>query len=785
MKKTKRLISIILALTMLISIFSINIIANANVIARGVCGANLKWSLESNYTLTISGTGKMYNFDTENPSPWHDNDLLTSVVIERGVTSIGSCAFSQCDSLTDISISSTVTNIGSSAFRSCLSLKNITLPDSITELSNATFAYCYSLKNIALPTNLKTIGSFAFRHCESLEKLVLPSKVTTIDMCAFETCKNLEGLYFPVGLEKYGQGIVQYCSNLKYIYYAGTKEQWKNVNGAKQGNSGKIIIYHYDREHDYIPTVFDNGTQKYQCTMCDEYYTLDSVETEHNFTEWIVEKEPDCIYSGKEIRTCKECGAYETRTINRIDHIAKHYEEVAPTCTSAGRTEGTKCSMCHLILSGLDTIPALDHTLELIAEKSAPSTCTVTGKEYYVCKSCGTTVCKDLPLLPHECEVIQRVPSTSDTQGYEVLLCKNCGFSYKTTTSYTTDDSALIAALVKASLYEKGDFSDETYEEFQRICELCDTILNGNATQEEIDVATAELLAAINALVPYVNISIEAENGYVDVEYDHETHYDSEYSVLFGTKVSLTAIPLKDYEFVGWYEKSIRRVLSKEYTYTFYATANMKLVPKFIPIETATLTFANDSGWVADSVTLTLGEWSNMDSIEDLVPEVPYQYGYKNGKWQYNNDDVLTKLQNGEDVIITPAYVSAGYVMPAKPELSNEPAINLEYSFDSENSVGSFIMTSSVPMDCKINSIGIAFYYDLTNKFDPTDMYLTLNNKALTFQFDYDEVNIVDIKNMTSNYSYASVGYITYFDTNNQLKTVYSNQVNVINREQV
>ena len=38
---------------------------------------------------------------------------------------------------------------------------------------------------------------------------------------------------------------------------------------------------------------------------------------------------------------------------------------------------------------------------------------------------------------------------------------------------------------------------------------------------------------------------------------------------------------------------------------------------------------------------------------------------------------------------------------------------------------------------------------------------------------------------MTSKYNWAARGYVSYYDANGNLKTVYSNQVNIVNREQV
>lgn len=50
------------------------------------------------------------------------------------------------------------------------------------------------------------------------------------------------------------------------------------------------------------------------------------------------------------------------------------------------------------------------------------------------------------------------------------------------------------------------------------------------------------------------------------------------------------------------------------------------------------------------TVTKTVDEWNVITSIDDLLPEVPYRYGYSNGRWVYDNDEVLAKLRAGEGV---------------------------------------------------------------------------------------------------------------------------------------
>lgn len=139
MKRLKRCLSMLLVCSMLITMLPSTALAADDETAEtsGTCGENLTWVLTSDGTLTISGTGEMYDYSsTSNQSPWYDvRSKIVKVVIEAGVTSIGLCAFYDCSDLTEISISDTVTSIAGFAFENCSSLTEIIIPDGVTTIT--------------------------------------------------------------------------------------------------------------------------------------------------------------------------------------------------------------------------------------------------------------------------------------------------------------------------------------------------------------------------------------------------------------------------------------------------------------------------------------------------------------------------------------------------------------------------------------------------------------------------------------------------------------------------
>ncbi len=129
----------------------------------GQCGNSLYWQYD-NRTLTISGTGSMYDYSTDN-SPWLlFCDTIETLVIEQGCTHIGNNAFYGLNSVTKIDLPGTITSIGESAFANCSKLGSVYLPATLATISENAFAGCRRLYDIycyAIEPPIADNGSFA------------------------------------------------------------------------------------------------------------------------------------------------------------------------------------------------------------------------------------------------------------------------------------------------------------------------------------------------------------------------------------------------------------------------------------------------------------------------------------------------------------------------------------------------------------------------------------------------------------------------------------------------
>ena len=116
MRKTLTLITVLLGLALLLT----PAFATASIVDSGTCGSNLTWSLTNTGVLTISGTGAMTDYSARNNCPpWQQYGLsnssinITSIIINEGVTTIGSYAFDlSMTNLTSFSLPSTLTAVG-------------------------------------------------------------------------------------------------------------------------------------------------------------------------------------------------------------------------------------------------------------------------------------------------------------------------------------------------------------------------------------------------------------------------------------------------------------------------------------------------------------------------------------------------------------------------------------------------------------------------------------------------------------------------------------------------
>ena len=115
--------------------------AAESVIATGECGENLTWTLDGSGTLTIDGTGDMEDYSISKRAPWEVYyNSINTIVINEGVTTIGSYAFYSAD-IPEIEIPDSVNTIKIFAF-AYSDLQQITIHKNIAKIAQGCFFYC-------------------------------------------------------------------------------------------------------------------------------------------------------------------------------------------------------------------------------------------------------------------------------------------------------------------------------------------------------------------------------------------------------------------------------------------------------------------------------------------------------------------------------------------------------------------------------------------------------------------------------------------------------------------
>ena len=231
-------------------------------LAGGTCGAvgdenEVSWSLSCDGTLTINGTGAMKDWSSESAVPWYAyKDAIRSVVINEGVTRIGSYAFKYCNKIVNVSIPSSITSIGVWAFDQCIGVEELHISDltawcTVQFESFASNPLYYAAKpdlyvndelivNLVIPEGVTLIYKHAFQHC-SAQTITLPEGLQIIgegNASAF-AYTTISSITIPQSVTYLGRWSFTDNDNLTDIYVSWTENipAWNNMTNKSPQSS--------------------------------------------------------------------------------------------------------------------------------------------------------------------------------------------------------------------------------------------------------------------------------------------------------------------------------------------------------------------------------------------------------------------------------------------------------------------------------------------------------------------------------------------------------------------
>lgn len=197
----------------------------------------------------ISGLDNLMGNSSNNKNLYINNELVTAVTIQDGITAISASAFRNCSGLTSITIGDSVTSIGVHAFAGCIGLVNISVADGNTKyhssgnclIETASNTLVLGCKTSVIPSDgsVTSIGEGAFFCCDELTSVTIPDGVTRIGNYAFAGCIELTSVTIPNSVTSIDNDAFFGCSRLKSIIFNGTIAQW---NAVSKGNYWKLDV---------------------------------------------------------------------------------------------------------------------------------------------------------------------------------------------------------------------------------------------------------------------------------------------------------------------------------------------------------------------------------------------------------------------------------------------------------------------------------------------------------------------------------------------------------------
>ena len=220
-------------------LYSIVKVIGSDIIDAGQCGDDVYYAIFSDGLLKLTGSGQTYQYTSplggDNPSPFAQNENITKLEIQDGITSIGDNLFY---------------NTG---------VESVEIPPNIISVENSAFSVCVKLKTLKIES--RNIRDMAFYGCSGLNSVTISTSVEIL------------------GISVFGE-----CESLKNITYEGTISQWNKIKKSDEWSSG---------------LTHENRIEKIQCTdgyleydfedkvwyeMCISDYQTENSDTIKNYT---------------------------------------------------------------------------------------------------------------------------------------------------------------------------------------------------------------------------------------------------------------------------------------------------------------------------------------------------------------------------------------------------------------------------------------------------------------------------------------------------------------------
>ncbi len=250
---TKRILSIVFALIMALSVFSILGFALEKT-ENGITYMAINWGEDDDFS--------SWMLISVNPATVSENLVIPDKIEEKPVSDIKENAFNGTNAVKSVQIPSSVINVKAEAFKGCPALATVTFApsESSVTLGKGAFQNCTKLKTLNFPTQISTIPEECFSGCKGLSMVYIPNTVTEIGINAFRDTAISE-IEIPINCAIIGEGAFAKCPALKYFVVNEYNTHFKAVDGVLFTADGKTLVQYPNGKENTHYTVPNGVTE--------------------------------------------------------------------------------------------------------------------------------------------------------------------------------------------------------------------------------------------------------------------------------------------------------------------------------------------------------------------------------------------------------------------------------------------------------------------------------------------------------------------------------------------
>ncbi|MBQ9080879.1 MAG: leucine-rich repeat protein [Clostridia bacterium] len=184
--------------------------------------------------LTVGGSDPTminYTADTLDVAPWYSyRESVTGVTVREGISVVGHYTFDGMSALTSATLPNTVTRISEMAFKNTLYYRTA---------SNWTNGALY------ISNHLIKVDPAVFTGSLFILAGTKDGYTGTVSIAenAFEGCSNIKEILITKTLKGIYSTALVGLTNLEKVYYAGSYNEWKNIENVPTGDG--ITVYYY------------------------------------------------------------------------------------------------------------------------------------------------------------------------------------------------------------------------------------------------------------------------------------------------------------------------------------------------------------------------------------------------------------------------------------------------------------------------------------------------------------------------------------------------------------